>query len=428
MIQRTERHVLDNGLTVLLRASSHAPVSTFWTWYRVGSRNEIPGRTGIGHWVEHMMFKGSTRFPEGEMDRLVAREGGVSNGMTWLDWTCYFETLPADRIELALELESDRMTGALLSPEDIESERTVVISEREGHENSPLFLLAEEMQSIAIRVHPYHHEVIGWKCDLETMTRDDLWSHYRRHYHPANAVVAAVGDFDPAAMRESVENYFGHLKPGEPPKAVTITEPEQRGERRVTIQGDDPTAYVSIAHPAPAAAEEDYFAFQVLDTILGGAKSMNLFGGNPPNRSSRLYGALVETGLASSVSSGMAATLDPFLYSITATVSAGGERSDVEDAILSEVGRLRDQELSQAVIDRAVKQTRAQFAYSSESVTDQGFWLGFAEMIADQSWLSDYLDRLEAVTPAAVMNVARKWLAPTRRTVGHYVPNGTGAR
>ncbi len=422
-----ERHTLDNGLTVLLRPVHHAPVATFWAWYRVGSRNERPGRTGIGHWVEHMLFKGTPRFPKGEIDRRIAREGGSFNGMTWLDWTCYVETLPADRIELALEVESDRMVNSVFDPDEVESERTVVISEREGHENSPLFLLAEGMQSTAIQVHPYHHEVIGSKSDLETMTRDDLWSHYRRHYHPANAVVVAVGAFEADEMLGRVERHFGPIAPGEPTAPVTVAEPPQQGERRVTVRGEDPTAFVSVAYHAPAATHPDFFAFQVLDTVLGGAKSMNLFGGHPPNRSSRLYRDLVETELATAVNSGMAATLDPFLYTITAVVRTGGDPNAVEEAIRSSVEGLRTGQVAAFELERATKQSRAQFAYSFEGVTDQGFWLGFAEMIADQAWLADHLARLEAVTAADVSAVASRWLGAERRTVGHYIPNGSGA-
>jgi zinc protease len=225
----TIRRVLDNGLTVLIRPASHAPVATFWVWYRVGSRNEYPGRTGVSHWVEHMLFKGTPTLPKGEIDRLVARDGGTFNAMTWLDWTAYFTTLPAERISLALKLEADRMVNSLFDPDEVSSERTVIISEREGHENSPVFLLSEEIQSSAIKAHPYHHEVIGWKSDLHTMTRADLYEHYRRHYHPGNAVAVAVGAIDPDEILTQIEATFGQLEAGDPPEPVQIVEPEQRG-------------------------------------------------------------------------------------------------------------------------------------------------------------------------------------------------------
>jgi zinc protease len=422
------RQVLDNGLTVLVHPTTHAPVATLWVWYRVGSRNEPRGQTGISHWVEHMLFKGTPRYPRGEIDRRVAREGGTFNGMTWLDWTTYFATLPADRIGLALDIEADRMVHALIAPDEVDSERTVILSEREGQENSPLFLLGEAVQATALQHHPYRHEVIGLREDLLGLTRDDLYAHYRRYYHPANAVVVAVGAFEPEAMLAQVAAAFGPIPAGAPSTTVTVAEPEQVAERRVTVRGDDATAFVAAAWPAPAATDADYFAFQVLDTVLGGAKSMNVFGDNPPNLSSRLYRSLVDSGQASSVSSGLAATLDPFLFSISAVVQTEADPAAVEAGLLAEVARLRDEPVDGAALARAVKQTRAQFAYSAESVTDQGFWLGFAEVVADQAWLAETLERLAAVTPADVQRVAAHWLDDTRRTLGHYIPSGTAAQ
>ncbi|MEZ4834464.1 MAG: pitrilysin family protein [Caldilineaceae bacterium] len=165
---------LANGMQVILQESHVSPVASFWVYYRVGSRNERPGLTGISHWVEHMLFKGTERYPQGEFDKAVARAGGSFNGMTWQDWTTYFETFPADRIELALDVESDRMVNAIFDPEETESERTVIISEREGHENSYRWLLSQEVQSAAYQAHSYQHPVIGWKEDLLTITRGSL--------------------------------------------------------------------------------------------------------------------------------------------------------------------------------------------------------------------------------------------------------------
>ena len=179
--QEVIRTQLDNGLKVLLKPLSGVPVASLFLWYRVGSRNEVDGRTGISHWVEHMLFKGTEQFPAGEADRLVAREGGYRNAMTFLDWTAYFETLPADRFDLALRIEADRMINSPFRPEEVESERTVIISERQGYENYPEFLLAEEVIATAMRVHPYRHETIGWLCDLQAITRDELYQHYRTY-------------------------------------------------------------------------------------------------------------------------------------------------------------------------------------------------------------------------------------------------------
>ncbi len=200
MIIPLQTTTLSNGLQVILKPSSAAPVASFWLFYRVGSRNETPGLTGVSHWVEHMLFKGTEQFPRGAFDKAVARAGGVFNGMTWQDWTTYFETFPSDRIELALQVESDRMANALFDPEETEAERTVILSEREGSENSYFYRLQEELQAAVYTVHSYRQPVIGWKPDLLTMTRDDLYTHYRTFYTPNNAVAVVTGDFEPGAM------------------------------------------------------------------------------------------------------------------------------------------------------------------------------------------------------------------------------------
>ncbi len=416
--------VLDNGLTVVLREMHHAPVASFWVWYRVGSRNEHAGITGISHWVEHMLFKGTPQYPQGEFDKAIAREGGMFNGMTWIDFTTYFETLPADRVDLALRVEADRMSNAVFDPEETELERTVIISERQGNENSPGFLLGEALQASAFQAHSYHHSVIGWQCDLESMTREQLYQHYRTYYTPNNAIIAVAGDFDANQMLARVQELFGSIPAGPALPPFTAKEPTQRGERRVIVEGPGATQYLEIAFRAPNATHGDYYPLVILDTILGGPKGMSLWGGGTSNRSSRLYKALVETELASDADSAMSSTIDPYLFSFSATIRQGRTLSEVEEALLAEIQRVVDEPVSQAELQKAIKQTRAQFAYSSESVTDQGYWLGFSELVSDTSWFENFLDRLDAVTVDDVLQVARTTFRPSQRNVGWYVPTG----
>ena len=418
----TTKAMLDNGLTVIVRESHNAPVSTFWCWYKVGSRLEQPGITGISHWVEHMLFKGTPAFPKRELDRLISREGGVWNGMTWLDFTTYFETLPADRFDLAFGIESDRMVHAVFDPKEVASERTVIISERQGNENSPQFLLAEEVQAAAFRVHGYHHEVIGDLCDLQTMTREQLYHHYQVYYAPNNAVAVAVGDFKTADVLAKIQKAFGKIKPGPELPHLHREEPPQRGERRVTVEGPDTTAYIEVAYRAPRATEADFPAFVVLDAILAGASGLSLFGGGGTNASSRLYKALVDTELAIDVSGGLATTVDPYLYSLSATVRTGHTPAEVEAALDAELARAVNEPVNEEEVAKAIKQARAQFAYGSESVTNQGYWYGFSEVFADYGWFESYLDRLAAVTVDDVKRVAQAYLTRGNRTVGWYVP------
>jgi zinc protease len=419
-----EKHTLDNGLTVMLKESRHAPVTTFWIWYRVGSRNELPGVTGIAHWAEHMLFKGSEAFPKGEIDTQIARNGGVMNGLTWLDFTTFFETLPADRIDLGLRVESDRMVNAAFDREEVALERSVIISERQGSENEPTFLLSEEVVGAAFRVHPYHHSTIGDMCDLERITREELWHHYQTHYGPDNAIAVAVGDFDSPRMLARIDELFGAIPGRSNPPEVARPEPPQRGERRVNLEGPGATAYLEAAYRAPSSTEPDFFPMAVLSTILTGANGMNLFAPGPPNRSSRLYKALVATGLAAGISGSLFPMLDPFLYSISATVRAGQGLEEVEQALDAELDLIREESISEDEVSTAVKQARAQFAYSSESVTNQGFWLGLSAVVADTDWFESFLDQLMAVSVDDVHRVASDYLPRRNRTIGHYVPIG----
>lgn len=420
---------LENGLLVLLREIHTAPLASVWTWYRVGSRDELPGQTGISHWVEHMQFKGTPRFPPGALDRAISREGGSWNAFTYMDWTAYYATLPADRMDLALRIEADRMTGSLFDPREVESERTVVLAEREGNENDPLFLLSEAVQQAAFRVHPYHHEVIGDAVDLRSMTRDDLYAHYRAYYIPNNAVLSLAGDFRTADLLPRIRRLFDHLPPGPTPRRVARPEPSPRGEARVTVNGPGETTYLQVSWHAPRAAEDDFFTMTVLDSLLAGPSSLNMFGGGgTSNKTSRLYCALVDTGLAVSVYGGTQATIDPFLYTLVITVHPRRHADQVLAALDAEIMRLHRERVPPAELARAVKQARAMFAYGSENITNQAFWLGHAEMFADYRWFLDYLKRLAAVTPADLQRVARRYLQPSRRVVGVYLPQGDGRR
>ncbi|MEX0788654.1 MAG: pitrilysin family protein [Anaerolineales bacterium] len=414
---------LQNGLEVRLKEIHTAPAVSTWIWYRVGSRNERPGITGISHWVEHMQFKGTRAFPGRVLDRAISREGGFWNAFTWLDWTAYFETLPVSQAELSLRLEANRMARSLFEPKEVESERTVIISERQGHENDPTFRLTEEVQAAAFRIHSYHHEVIGDMADLRTMTREDLYNHYRQYYVPANAVLAVAGDIQPREWLRKIRETFGALPKRPRPDLRTRAEAEPAGERRVTVEGPGETPFLEVAYRAPSATEADFFTLAVLDSVLAGASSFNPFGGGISNNTSRLYRALVEGGWAAAVSGSLSATIDPYLYSFVVTVRPDRTAEDALQKLDDELDRVRQDPLTADEISKAIKQARALFVYSSESITNQGFWLGYTEMFADYGWFTDYLARIESVTPAMVLSVAQQYLQPARRVVGVYLPH-----
>ena len=422
MEKAVRQSTLPNGLTVLTLENHKLPLATFWVWYRVGSRNEVAGVTGISHWVEHMLFKGTTSLQKGEIFRTVSRNGGILNGFTWVDFTTYFETLPSDRLDLALEIESDRMLNSVFDPLEVDSERTVIISEREGEENSPAYLLGEEVSAAAFKAHPYGNPVVGWKSDLRTITRDDLYRHYRTYYRPSNAIAVAVGDFQTDTLLEKIEKLFGAAPGGDGVPPVRTQEPPQYGERRVTVRRPAGNKYLEIAYHTPAASSPDTPALVLLDAVLSGGKSMGISGGARMGRSSRLYRSLVSSGLASTAGSSFALTKDPHLFGVSASLREGVELEKVEDVISQEIERLISEPVPQDELERAFKQVRAQFSYGSETVTDQAYWLGSTEVIDSHRLYLDLLNRLEQVTPADIQRVAATYLTQHNRTVGWLIP------
>ncbi len=420
LIQRT----LPNGLKVLLKEIHTAPLISHWLWMRVGSRDEGSGLSGVSHWVEHMQFKGTTKFPANRLDRAISRDGGFWNAMTYIDWTAYFETMPSDKIDLALQLEADRLVNSTFDPKEVDSERTVIISERQGNENDPMFKLDEEVQEAAFAVHPYRHEVIGYLSDLKTITREQLFNHYKRFYLPNNAVLAVAGDFDSKKMLGRIEELYAGIPAGPAPKRVAADEPAPEEERRIVTRGPGETIFVKAAYRSLRATDPDFFALSVADSLLAGPSNLNLFSGGLSNKTSRLYRRLVENELAVSVSGGIQATIDPYLYDITLTVHPERKAEDVIVALDDEIVSLQNEAPKPEELARAVKQAKALFAYGSESITNQAFWMGFAEIFDTYDWFATYIDRLAEVTPADVQRVAQKYLGPERRVLGIYQPNG----
>lgn len=419
------KETFPNGLTVILKEIHTAPLISHWIWYRVGSRDEPTGRTGISHWVEHMQFKGTARFPGGSLDRMLSRLGGYWNAFTFQDWTTYFEVLPSQEIDLAMRLEADRMRNTIYDPEEVTSERTVVISERQGDENEPTFRLSEEVSAAAFRVHPYHHEIIGDMADLESMRQEDLEQHYRAYYTPNNAVVTVVGDFESKAMLARLRELYESMPRQDDPPRIVRPEPPQRGERRVQVSGPGETCYLQIAYHVPQAAHTDFFALTVLDSLLSGPSSLNMFGGGGiSNKTSRLYRALVESEVAVAVYGVLQATVDPYLYTTSITMRPEHAPEEALAVFDEQIEQLQMTAPSEADLARAIKQARALFAYSSESITNQAFWMGYAEMFDSVEWFPNYLKNLMQVSAQDVLRVAQSYLTTQNRTVGIYVPQG----
>ena len=416
---------LDNGLTVLVQELHTAPLASVWCWYRVGSRDEGPGVTGVSHWVEHMNFKGTTNIPRDQVKGIIERFGGSWNGYTWLDQTTYLETATADALDRMLFIEAERMASCLYDLADCESERTVIISELQGGENDPEQRLDTEITATAFKAHPYRHPTIGWIHDLRTMTRADLYGHYRRYYVPNNATLVVVGDVDAADALRRVEAAFGGIPPGEPARRIATEEPPQQGERRVHLRKPGTTAYWRAAFHAPRFDDPDFFPLLALDAVLTGASGLNIWSGGKvptPQRRARLFRALVNRGLASSVGGFLAPTAEPFLYSISATVADGQSLAAVEDAVLAECDRVVRDGATADELAAVQAQLRARFVYDADSVTDVAHQLGyFATIDRWQAW-PEVFRRLAAVTVDGVHAAARRYLTADNRTIGVFEP------
>jgi zinc protease len=417
--------VLSNGLRVLIQEVHTAPLASVWCWYRVGSKDEAPGLTGVSHWVEHMNFKGTTNIPREKVKGIIEQYGGYWNGYTWIDQTTYTETATRDALDHMLFIESERMANCLYDPADCESERTVIISELQGGENDPDQLLDQELTATAFRAHPYRHPTIGWLGDLETMTREDLYGHYRKFYVPNNATLVVVGDVDSRDAMRSIATHFARITPGDPSRRLPTREPEQLGERRLTIAKEGTTGYVKLGYHAPAATDADFFPMLVLDTVLSGAKGLNLwasFRTPPPQRSARLYQALVNTGLASAVNGGLVPTEEPYLYTISLTATEGIALATLEEATLREVDRVREQGITPQELQKAKTQLRARMVFEQDSITNIAHQLGYFQTIASWQYLAGIGSAIDAVTLDRVAAVAAERLKASNRTIGWFEP------
>jgi zinc protease len=420
-----QRFTLDNGLRVLVQEEHTAPLASVWCWYKVGSKDEQPGLTGVSHWVEHMNFKGSAQIPRDQVKGIIEQFGGSWNGYTWIDQTTYLETATKDALDRMLFIESERMASCLYHPDDCESERTVIISELQGGENDPDQLLDQEVTATAFKAHPYRHPTIGWLSDLQTMTREDLYGFYRRYYIPNNATLVIVGDVNAAEAMRMVERHFGAIPAGPEPARIRTFEPEQTGERRLLIRKEGTTAYLKVAYHAPSAEDPLFFPALVLDAVLTGAKGVNLwisFRLPPPQRRARLYRALVEQGIASSVSGAMLPTAQPFLYTVSATATEGTPLAAVESVLLEEMARVRQQGITSDELNRAKAQLRARFVFEDDSVTNIAHQLGYFATVASVDLFTSLTSRVQAVTLDQVNEAARVLLRDSNRTVGWFDP------
>jgi zinc protease len=419
---------LENGLKVILRPIPDTKALSTWVVYRIGSRNEVPGITGSTHWVEHMLFKGGGKLGKGDIDKIISRLGGKMNAFTDTDYTMYFETIPASAMDTALMIESERMRNAAFDPKEVEAERTVVISEREGAENQPEFLVDEELWALAFQVHPYHWTPIGYKQDLAGLDREPLYRHYLRYYAPNNASLILVGGFDPAVAMQHVREAFSSLRPEAPPEPMRLAEPDQRGERRSDLVRPGPADLLSIGWHIPAASHDDTPALILLSTVLGGWRGLLSFAaGDWHPRSNRLYRALVDTKLATDAGVRQEMKLDPSLLIVSATLAKGVPLDRVESVIDREAEKLRRAPPAKAEIDRAKQQVRSWARYEQDGVTFQGMLLSAGEGLSSWDFGERLLSQVDKVRAERVREVARTYLVDEHRSVVRFHAQGGAA-
>jgi zinc protease len=415
LVDQVREATLENGLKVLVLPITKAPVVTVQVWYRVGSRNEKLGTTGLSHLLEHLMFKETNKLKPEEFSKIIQANGGELNAFTSADNTTYFETLSADRLQLVLDLEADRMTNLKLRPETTEPEKRVVMEERRLRSvDNPWGALYEETNAAAFRAHPYMWPVIGWMHDIESATVDDIRGHYETYYKPNNAIVVVVGNVDPDRTLEQVRNAFGATRSGAPPPIVSEVEPPQVGERRVIVKKEANLPALLWAYKVPNVKNPDSAALEVLSTILSDGES------------SRLYRRLVvEKRLLLDVSAdNPLLSLDPNLFTLSGQVLPDRKVADVEAALESELAAIATQGVSERELAKAKNQIEAQFVFGQDSNFYQAMLLARFELIEGWRTLDRYLPAIRAVSAEDVKRVTKQYLVPDNRTVGVLVPTG----
>jgi zinc protease len=409
-----EYTLTSNGLRVLVLEQAAAPVVAFMVTYHVGSRNEWTGLTGATHILEHLMFKGTERFHKKKgtsIFDMLQRVGARVNATTWFDRTNYYEMLPKEHLPLAIDIEADRMRGALLDAEDLESERTVILNEYDRGKNEALRNLYDAVWGAAFVAHPYHHPTIGWRSDIEHVTPEGLRHFYDTYYWPNNATVSIIGDVDRGAALSLVEEHFGALDASpEPIPEMHTREPEQKGERRVKVHQEGQLGAVMTSYKSPEGLSEDADALDILARVLASGKG------------SRLFKRLTDRGLTSDVFAMSSRLRDPGLFSLFAFLAPDATHEVVEEGMREAVQAVQQNGITDEELQRAQTQLKAKEAFGRDGPFAIAAQLNEAIAAGDWTLYTTYLDRIDRVTPDHVQRVAQTYLQPERATVGHYIP------
>jgi predicted Zn-dependent peptidase len=407
-LERVVTHELPNGLRVRLLVDRAVPTVSYYTFFRVGSRNERIGVTGISHLFEHMMFNGAAKYGPKEFDRVLESRGGTSNAYTSNDLTAYFEDFAADALETVVDLESDRMRSLLVTPETLEQERQVVQEERRLRTDNSIFgLMEEQLESLVFQSHPYRWPVIGWMDDIARITREDCLDYFRTYYAPTNAVVYAVGDIDPDHLLDLLGRHYGDIPAGPAVPPVPAGEPPQRGERRAVVRYPAQAPAVMVGWRGPEARHPDSAALDVLQTVLAVGES------------SRLRRRLVEQEeIAVSASASWAWRMDPGVFLLFLELAPGMRAPKAESILWDEMDKLATKGVSASEVRRAQRLLRSMVLHELATHSGVAHALGQAEaLLGDWREAGRALELYAAVGARDLKRVAREWLDPTRRSV-----------
>lgn len=412
-----KEHVLKNGLKVLMVEDHKTPIAVFQVWYRVGSKNEPSGKTGMSHLLEHMMFKGTPSFGSKVFSKKVQKAGGVDNAYTSKDQTVYWQKIPSSKLDISIELEADRMLNLTLDPAETIAERNVVMEERRMRtDDDPQSALYEELLASSFIAHPYHNPVIGWMYDIASISRDDLYAHYKNFYAPNNAFIIVSGDIDSNEVIKKIERSFGSIPVSSLKKTSLSKEPEQKGERRITLKKEAELPVIMAAYHAPSLPDPDAYALEVLSVVLSGGKS------------GRLYKSLVyDKKIALSAYADYSAiTPEPFLFMLGATVAPGKDAGETEKLLFAEVDKIIETPPTEHEVQKCKNQIESSFVMSLDSVYFQAEVLGMFEVIDGWRGKDKYIEGIRKVTPEDVRRVAKKYLRPENRTVAVLIPQKEG--
>jgi zinc protease len=408
---------LQNGLTVMIFEDRTQPLVSTQVLYKVGSRNECGGATGLAHFMEHMAFRATKNFPETQVVSRIYAEGGEWHGYTWIDQTTYFETVPIEDLDLVLQIQADRMANTLINASEVDTERGAVMTELRSYDNDPSSVLSDAVVAAAFQQHPYRNNVIGWPTDVEKITHKDLVDFYKNYYSPSNAVLAIAGDVTSTEAIGKVQKYFNSISGSTVESQPRSVEPIQNGERRLTLKGSGSLNYFQISWHAPAAHDPDYPAFLVLQAILAGTTGVNFRqnGGEDVDKGTRLDGidAVLETHFFP--------TADPYLFTITGHVDPSLDREEIEKKVESKVREVREHLVSDDELEKAKKAIQSELIFDIETTEDVSHQMAFFEGINAFNVLQKLPDLIPRVSAEEIKRTAEKYLQDSTRTIGWYL-------